>query len=458
MPAVKARRIINTIMGTNRSEETEWVKKPAIAGPFLLSLAAVLCLTALGTGAFAEPFRFGWEGRIAVAEQYDDNVTLSADAKEHDWITYLTPGVTLSLIKEETDASLSYDFSLMKYARDDGRSRVRHYLTLTGFEGIPVSERVALDLDAVLRISEDPFEIAPPGEDVTDITDTRTRYYRTRLGGRINYSFGPESLVYVGFTHLMLLGEDPGTNDRQAYLPSAGFDYWFSLSYGIHIDYSYGKAEYELTEDYEEQLGTASLTRRFNPRTEGNLTYTYNDLDYDGPSVGYAVHEATVGISREFSGATAGSLSGGVFVLVPEEGDSRAEPTGSLTLTHTAPRSLLALAAYAGYRRQFFQTANLGISLFTRASVTFTYQLMQKLSLSLEGAYFRDEYLETTPESTADNWRGATAVRYLLGRWLFGSIAYVYRQRESDFEAGSYVNHLVTLSITAVYTEKPSPL
>jgi len=429
-----------------------------MAGPLLLSLALVLSLTALGGEAFTEPFQFQWEARISVAEQYDDNVTLTADAKEHDWITFLTPGLTLSLIKEETEASLSYDFSLMKYARDDERSRVRHYLSLTGFEGIRVSERVALDLDAGLVISEDPFEIAPPGEDVTDIRDTRTRYYRTELGGRINYFFGPEDSVYVGFTHFMLLGEDPGSNDRQSYVPSAGLDYWFSLLYGTHIDYSYRKAEYDLTENYEEQLGTASLIRRFNPRTEGNLSYTYNGLDYDGPSVGYDVHAATLGISHEFSGATAGSLSGGYFIVVPEEGDSRGEPMGTISFTHTSPRSSLTLDGAAGYRRQFFQTANLGISLFGRASVTFTYQLMQRLSVYLEGAYFRDEYLETSPESKVDNWRGRTGLQYLVLRWLFGAIRYEYRQRESDIEGGSYVSNRVTISITAAHAGKPRPL
>jgi len=434
------------------------MRKEGMAGPLLLSFAAVVCLAALGGEAVAEPFRFRWEGRISVAEQYDNNVFLSPDAEEHDWITFLTPGVTLFLIKEETDASLSYDFSLMHYARNDELSRVRHYLTLTGFEGIHVSERVALDLDAVLRISDDVFEIAPPGEDVTDIRDTRTRYYRTELGGRINYLFGPEDSVYVGFTHSMLLGEGPGSDDRHAYVPSAGLDYRFNLLYAIYVDYSFRKAQYDLTEDFDEQLGTASLTRRFNRRTEGNLTYTYNDLDYDGPSVGYAVHGATVGMSREFSGATAGSLSGGYFIYVPEEGDSRGEPMGTIAFTHVSPRSTLLLDGAAGYRRQFFQTANLGISLFTRASVSFSYQLAQRLSVYLEGVYFRDEYLETTPESTSDNWRGTTALRYLLGRWLFGSIAYVYRQRESDIEAGSYVNHVVTLSITAVYTDRPRPL
>jgi len=429
-----------------------------MAGPLLLFFAAVVWLAALGGEAFAEPFQFRWEGRISVAEQYDDNVFLSADAKEHDWITYLIPGVTLSLIKEETDANLSYDFSLMDYARNDELSRVRHYLTLTGFEGIQVAEHVALDLDALLRISDDVFEIAPPGEDVTDIGDTRTRYYRTELGGRIHYFFGPEDSVYVGFTHFMLLGEGPESDDRQAYVPSAGLDHRFNLLYSIKVDYSFRNAQYDLTEDFDEQLGTVSLARRFNPRTEGNLTYSYNDLVYDGPSVDYAIHAATVGIRHEFSGATVGSLSGGYFIIVPEEGDSRGEPMGTISFTHVSPRSTFVLDGAAGYRRQYFQSANLGISLLTRASASFSYQLTQRFSVYLEGAYFRDEYLETSPESTSDNWRGATVLQYLLQRWLFGSIAYTYRQRESDIEAGGYVNHLVTLSVTAVYADKPRAL
>jgi len=251
-----------------------------------LSLAVLFCFIAAGEEAFAERFRFQWEGRLGVSEQYDDNIFLTPDEKEDDWITQLTPGLTLSLLTDEIQASLLYDFSLVKYAKNDERSVVRHRLTLSGFEGVPVAKHVTLDLDAYLLISEDPLEIAPVDEDIVDLARSRDRYYRTTAGGRINYLFGPENSVYAGFTGLFLIDEGEETGDRKQYIPSGGLEYWFGIRYGLQAEYSYGKTDFELGDDYIQQRATGSFRYRSNPRTEADLTYLYDNLNYDGPRIG----------------------------------------------------------------------------------------------------------------------------------------------------------------------------
>jgi hypothetical protein len=434
------------------------MKKRAVARFPLLCIVVLVCLFALCRDASAERFRFQWGARLSVSEEYDNNINLSSDNEDHDWITRLTPGLSISLFTEETEARLSYDFSLVQYARNDARSEGRHFLTLTGFQGIRVAEHVTLDLDTVLRISEDPFETSDPTEDVTDVSNAQNRQYRTTLGGRMRYFYGPEDSIFAGFRYQMLLNEDSGVEDRREYYPSAGMEYWFSLRYGARLDYAYAKTDFDVSDNYDEHLGTASFLVRVNPKTEANLTYVYDNLDYDGARLDYVVHTATVGLSHRLSEYTAASISGGYFVVVPEEGDDRGRFTGALSLTHTTQRSEFTLNGDAGYRRQFFQTENLGLSLYGSVTLNFTYQFMERLSGSLTGAYFRDEYLETEEERTSDNWRGGAGLNWVLLRWLTGSLGYEYRQRDSNIAENDYKDHRVILSFTATHTGEPKPL
>ena len=219
----------------------------------MLCLAIAWILTLMGAEAFAERYRFQWSPRFSVSEQYDDNVYLTTDNKEYDWITFLTPGVTFSLIGEEHEASLTYNFSLVQYARNDERSTVRHYLRLSGFQGIPIAKRLTLNLDDIFRVSEDPLgreEDFP----TPSLRRGRGRYYRNVFDGRINWLLGPEDLVYVGFAHILLINEDPSCEDSQEFRPSTGFTYWFTVRYGFSLDYSYGNAEFDASDVSRTQM------------------------------------------------------------------------------------------------------------------------------------------------------------------------------------------------------------
>ena len=91
-------------------------------------------------------------------------------------------------------------------------------------------------------------------------------------------------------------------------------------------------------------------------------------MEYEGERPGYVGHTITLGISRPFSERTAGSVTGGYFILVPEEGgENRGDFSGSLRFTHNTERGAFVLDGAAGYRRQFFQAEDLGLSLFGRA-------------------------------------------------------------------------------------------
>ena len=415
-----------------------------------------LFLAVHGNEARAERFRFQWGANLSVAQQYDDNVRLSDGGKEDDWITYVTPGIRLSLLMEETEAHLDYRFSLVGYAKNNDLSTVRHNLSLTGFKGIPITARTTLDLDNTFFISEDPLEVS---EYVTSVRTTRDRYYRNTFLGRLNYLIGPEDTVYLGFGHIWLNNEDPGVEDSQEFRPLTGFNYWFTTRYGFNAEYSYALAKFERSSDHDEHVATASFVCRINPRTEANLTYLYDHLTYKDPLLdGYTVNQLTLGLSREFSDRVSGSVSAGYFGTDLTDLDDSGNFAGSLSFRWSGERASLNLDGATGYRRQFFQAENLGLSFYGRAVANFSYQLLQRLSGNLTASYLFDDFKETIPPREDSNYWATASLRYSFLTWLSGSLQYEYRQRESTEDTLDFIDNRVTLSITAFYAGMPRPL
>ena len=108
----------------------------------LFTLTAVICIALSGEFAFALEKKFQWSTRITVSEQYDDNINLTADdgGEEDDWITTVGPGLTLSVLFEETEISLNYDLDFSYYLKNDENNNVRHNLELSGLQDIPIAD------------------------------------------------------------------------------------------------------------------------------------------------------------------------------------------------------------------------------------------------------------------------------------------------------------------------------
>lgn len=428
------------------------MKKLEALTPLIFFLVVLLCLAAVGSNAHAGGKQFQWSTRISVSEQYDDNINLEQDNEDDDWITFVTPGLTLTMLTEKAEVNLNYDLSFVSYDKNEENNTVRHSLSLTGLEGIPIAEHVTLDLEESFQVSEDPVEIS---EGVTSVRRTRNRYYRNTAGGRINYLFGKENSLYAGFHHILLENDEPDLEDSERYRPMAGINYWFNVHHGFSLDYSYTRGEFDESDDYDEHIGSTAYTYRFNPNTQANLSYSCDTLDYEGTTEDYVVHSSSLGLSHQFTEQVSGSISGGYYFLDREQSDNDDGFTGTASLSQSFEKGQLILDGSTGYRRQFYEAENLGLSKFYRASASFTYQLLERLSTTLSGSYNKDDFQERTPDREDETWGGNAALNCLLFRWLTGSLSYQYRQGDSNIDANDYTDNRVTLTLRASYLSKP---
>ena len=423
-------------------------------------LGLFLCLFISVGNASAEEKKFQWSTRLTVSEQYDDNVNLENDNKDDDWITSVGPGFTLAILREKTSIKLDYDLNYAYYANDTSGDTLRHTLALTGLEGVPITKHLTLDLNESLFISDDPIE---EEEGVTSVRDNRRTYYRNSAGGRINYLFGEADLLYVGFHHELLKNNDSSVQDGQTYEPAAGIAYWFNIHNGLSLDFSYDRADFDeskgaVSDDYRQYIGSATYTYRFSPRTQTFLAYTFDSFDYDDnvrvspTQEDYVVHSGSLGLSHQFTKNTSALISGGYWQADRDHTNNKGGFQGAVNFTQTLEKFSFALDGSTGYRQQFLQAENFGLTKYYRASATLSYQPMEKLTTGISGFYMRDEYEERVIENRDDDtWGGNAGLNYLLLPWLSASLSYDYRQRDSTDSTDDYTDNRVTFSLVAFY-------
>jgi hypothetical protein len=399
---------------------------------------------------------------------------LSPDNEQDDWITRVGPGLTLAVLLEHTTVRLNYDIRYVYYAKSTADNTISHSISLGGFRDIPIAERMTLDLNLGIRRSGDPF---PFEEQITSVRRNRRPYWRYTAGGRVKYHFGEADFIYAGFDYTQLENDDSTVQDSRGYGPRGGFVYWFNIRNGISADVSYRKAELEVSSDYDALRSSGTYTYRFNPRTQANLTYGYDKVDYDEENLEGRVdleegtlifdrdfenHRFSLGLSHQFTPNISGGISAGYSVRKPKTGDSTGEPTASASLGIISERSSFNLKAVTGPGFQSLQAQNLGYNIFTRVSADYTYLLAENLSTSLNAFYSYYDYKDTVsvlePERRKDHlWSARASLGYLFLEWLSASLNYRYIQRESTIDQNDFVDNRVTLKLTAFHLSEPKP-
>jgi uncharacterized protein (PEP-CTERM system associated) len=81
----------------------------------------------------------------------------------------------------------------------------------------------------------------------------------------------------------------------------------------------------------------------------------------------------------------------------------------------------------------------------TLSQVRVRHELLPDLFLTVEGAYFRENFEELSRDD--DNYRFRAGAEYLINRFLSVGIGYHFRNRDSDDSARDFKRNVVRLAI-----------
>lgn len=409
----------------------------------IFSMICILLTASIGNGQH----HFEITPSISVSGEYDDNIYLDPDDEVSDYITTVTPRLSLALVTQHTRLEAAYSPSFVWYNDEDENNTTRHEGSLRC--GQQLGRYLRLDISDTFIKSEEPLETT---EGIVGVRHTRESYWRNTGEARVGYQFGAENNFSVGFRHEYLENDDPTVDDGREQSPFADVIFWLNEANGLELAYEYTKADFwrehgEAGDDYTGNSASITYLHRFGPHVTTSLGYTYTDRDFDGDTEDYKIHEGNFGYEQSFSPNLSLSLGIGYFVQDNDVSDNEKGYSYNLSVTRRIGEyTSMVVGGAGGWNEAYLEAERRGFSKYWSGNARIEHQLMQALSLYFGGSYRKDK------DDTGRTWkttRGNVGLRYSFLRWFSAGLEYAYAKRDDDVNADDYTDNCVMLTITA---------
>lgn len=350
---------------------------------------------------------------IAATIKYDDNVKLTADDMEGDWIYTIRPALNLKLTRGQSylglDYSYTYDYYLKKTSRDTQTNR----LDATLF--YKPSNIFSFQLDEVFEGTGavDLFKLVP--FTIDRFNRSHDRVNASSLNTVFTYMpWGRTNLAHFKFRDSRTYSEDRSL-ESDSQKVEVDIEHYLNPITSVYFGYGFGPTHYEAASGKDADIRSVILGLKYDltnvTKTEAKFSYDTSDYDDGTDDEGYKL-DCT--LRHKISNIT--DLSG----------------TYTFGLTNTIS---------ADYRR--YHTNKLALSL--------SHQFTQKLSLYLGTTFQIDDYLEgdfigTGPAEDKERkkYDFSFGLNQQLYKWLNLSFNYKHSRTLSEFATESYRDNLYT--------------
>jgi hypothetical protein len=400
--------------------------------------------------------------RVSVSETYDDNLDLAPDNEESDWITTVSPGFLLELDSQKTQLDLDYEAGFAFYAQDSSRDTTRHRARISWDQLL--AEHWRLNLNNTFSRSEDPITVED--DRITDISNEREVEYRNTGEASLNWQFGAEDLVTLGYRNRLLNSDSDQTEDSRANEGFLNLGTWFVPEFGIDLTSSFARWEFQQpsgfsgipTDDFYRYSAGLTMNYRWRPQRVAYARYNivYQDFDQEFGALSklvsedFVVHQPTVGFSLLLSPNTDLGAEFGYF-RQEYDGDRNGEDGFVLNASFNTrgERTIFGIQTDSGYDLDYGTSENRGFSKYSDNSARVDYQLADNFGVFASARYRWEDFSD--PDRTDHTYEGRAGLTYSFRRWLTASLEGAHLRRDSDEDAQEFKDNRVTLSITTSY-------
>ncbi len=246
-----------------------------------ITLSLVVALLACFSSLVHSQEYFELTPMISVSEAYDDNIDLVKSGKQSDFITTVSPGLKLSMLKQHTTLSLTYSPSFAFYADHSDNNTVGHSGSLALDQLL--TQHLSFNLTDSLIRSEDPLA---DQQDLAGERRTRRTYWRNSGQASFSYRFAAEDSLRAGYGNTWLDSNDPDTNSGMVHDAFGTLTHYFDTKNGMELDYTYTLANLSSNQDggdddFTGHRAGVRYLRRFTPHSSAFLGYYYTIRNYD---------------------------------------------------------------------------------------------------------------------------------------------------------------------------------
>jgi len=362
---------------------------------------------------------FEFDFSTSLAERYDDNIYLTEDDEEEDFITSLTPGFSISYLTPSTNLTASYNPEFEFYAQNSDENDINHNGTLN--LDSKITPRLNLSVTDNLTFT--------PGQDVDqEELRERRRSYRSYASDRLNNFFNT-TLSYQIFHATTIRG---------------GFSHSFE---------NYDESEYQDSEEYSYELG---VDHQLTGRDTIFSNYRYRRILYDDNNHGWLgygeendadVQSFNIGISHRFPRQLLLTVSGGVDFIDEEHEDNETEWSSRVSLAKDFRHGSLGLSFH---REVSPSSGEGGTTVNDTVDLTGRKEFTRHLSGNFT-AFFSTEKSVSEDETDNEDWGLILGTGYQISRRLTGDLSGSFiRQNSKGLEEGDTDNYRARANINYV--------
>lgn len=390
------------------------------------------------------------EPRLSVGSMFTDNIDLTADNEEHDYITSFSPEINLTVEEQLSMMALFYSPTYASYLRFPENNTLRHNAAIDLSKQITRTTR--LEFGDTYLYTEDPiYDTIEPFYDI----DTTTRQGRepysintTSLG--LTNQFGPENSVALDYEYYFSNYRDSLTEDRDIHHPALTLNYWMVPGiYGLESEISYIKRNFDDSEDYDDTNGRIRLIRRLTPHFEIYAEYNHELTNYATEGEDYQVYNPLVGFMwDEYSNARF-SASFGYFFRDNELSENSSGTVGTIETNFSwVQGTTLSISGAAGYNQASFGAENLEFNKFYTVSGIVEYPISRFLFVNISVDYRQEIYTDVDPQREDSLWRTGAGLAFHALPWMVLNLNYVFQDLDSNININDYTENRAMLTVT----------
>lgn len=422
---------------------TKWIR-------IIIYTFAIITITLRSSSAGGE-YRIKVLPMVVVGQEYDDNIFLESRDERSDYITTVSPQITIDINSSKNGLKLEYAPTWVWYSKLTENNTVRHK------GGFDFRHRFGKHLKFYLKDkyleSEDPFEETSEPWETQRTRHNRNPYQRNKAEAGLDYQFGPQNHCIVGYRHELLENKDHSLDDSTKQGPFGSLIYWFDIKNGTEISYRFTHYEFDREDDLPtgddldgHDVGVRYM-HRLNPHSLVFVSYGLAVRDYNDLPVDYRVHDGRIGIEHAFSPLMSLALEAGYYEPdgdLPVDGGS----AFSVSLKKRIRRGNIVIGIEKGWDEGYLDVESRSFTEYWKSKGSVDYELLKDLKIYAHAFYRRNKY-ELEGGEDDDTFEGQCGLSFQFLRWYSMRLNYIYVNRDSDNPDDKYEDNRIMMTLSA---------
>jgi hypothetical protein len=364
---------------------------------------------------------------LDIKNEYDDNIFSTEKNQSRDLITYINPGLQINSRGLRYAIALDYQMAVTKYADLDSAPGINlreldyigHNLRLMAKRMI--NDRLKVGVEELFLLSRRPTDVSFATNQIS-----AAKYFRNWVSPYLEHQLSDRTSLRLKFrfdTLHYLETLTPSDENSSAYSVDVTLGHELNSRTNVYVDARALTRDYEISTNYNAYQAVVGITRKFNPRYRGEISFGAQQKYFDKQIKGQV-------------GDTTRMI--GMAKLVRETKKTLAE----LSFSH--------YPADLGMENSYYSV--------DRASLNFFYSPYSKTSLAASIFFEGLGYDEEKGLTESGHWEkrddklygGDFLIQYTLKRWLILSLGYTRIERDSNLINSDYKENRVFFSIKGV--------